>query len=206
MPRDSAHSPISIRGNSRVPPTDLCISPTLLLAKLIVRETPHDSPQAVVAGHHGSRPRRRLFPGRAVAGDVMRRDAEAGVVRRRHRRSIVRLARAGTLGGHGAERHGDDEPAARGTGRPRHPEARRQRDRCRGRHRRGAQRRRTDETGVAGDLFAIIYIAKENKLYTLNASGKAPTRADARAHECARLHLESEELGRPAPACRAAAS
>ena len=29
--------------------------------------------------------------------------------------------------------------------------------------------------GVAGDLFAIIYIAKENKLYTLNASGKAPS-------------------------------
>jgi gamma-glutamyltranspeptidase/glutathione hydrolase len=29
--------------------------------------------------------------------------------------------------------------------------------------------------GVAGDLFAIIYIARENKLYTLNASGKAPT-------------------------------
>ena len=30
-------------------------------------------------------------------------------------------------------------------------------------------------TGVAGDLFAIVYIAKENKLYTLNASGKAPS-------------------------------
>jgi gamma-glutamyltranspeptidase/glutathione hydrolase len=30
-------------------------------------------------------------------------------------------------------------------------------------------------TGVAGDLFAIIYVAKENRLYTLNASGKAPT-------------------------------
>lgn len=29
--------------------------------------------------------------------------------------------------------------------------------------------------GPAGDLFAIIYIAKENKLYTLNASGKAPS-------------------------------
>jgi gamma-glutamyltranspeptidase / glutathione hydrolase len=29
--------------------------------------------------------------------------------------------------------------------------------------------------GVGGDLFAIIYIAKENKLYTLNASGKAPS-------------------------------
>lgn len=32
-------------------------------------------------------------------------------------------------------------------------------------------------TGIAGDLFAIIYIAKENKLYAINASGKAPTGA-----------------------------
>jgi gamma-glutamyltranspeptidase/glutathione hydrolase len=31
--------------------------------------------------------------------------------------------------------------------------------------------------GPAGDLFAIIYIAKENKLYSLNASGKAPSGA-----------------------------
>ena len=31
--------------------------------------------------------------------------------------------------------------------------------------------------GPAGDLFAIIYIARENKLYTLNASGKAPSGA-----------------------------
>ena len=29
--------------------------------------------------------------------------------------------------------------------------------------------------GVAGDLFAIIYVAKEKKLYALNASGKAPS-------------------------------
>jgi gamma-glutamyltranspeptidase / glutathione hydrolase len=29
--------------------------------------------------------------------------------------------------------------------------------------------------GPAGDLFAIIYLAKENKVYALNASGKAPT-------------------------------
>jgi gamma-glutamyltranspeptidase/glutathione hydrolase len=29
--------------------------------------------------------------------------------------------------------------------------------------------------GMGGDLFAIIYVAKENKLYTLNASGKAPS-------------------------------
>src|SRR5262245_30001306 len=31
--------------------------------------------------------------------------------------------------------------------------------------------------GIAGDLFAIIYIAKENKTYVLNASGMAPTGA-----------------------------
>ncbi|HKU17337.1 MAG TPA: gamma-glutamyltransferase family protein [Steroidobacteraceae bacterium] len=31
--------------------------------------------------------------------------------------------------------------------------------------------------GPAGDLFAIIYIAKENKLYALNASGMAPSGA-----------------------------
>jgi gamma-glutamyltranspeptidase/glutathione hydrolase len=31
--------------------------------------------------------------------------------------------------------------------------------------------------GVGGDLFAIVYIAKERKLYVLNASGMAPTDA-----------------------------
>ena len=31
--------------------------------------------------------------------------------------------------------------------------------------------------GPAGDMFAIVYIAKENKLYALNASGKAPSGA-----------------------------
>ena len=29
--------------------------------------------------------------------------------------------------------------------------------------------------GPAGDLFAIIYVAKENKLYVLNSSGMAPS-------------------------------
>jgi gamma-glutamyltranspeptidase/glutathione hydrolase len=29
--------------------------------------------------------------------------------------------------------------------------------------------------GPAGDLFAIVYVARENKLYALNASGKAPS-------------------------------
>ena len=31
--------------------------------------------------------------------------------------------------------------------------------------------------GIGGDLFAIVYIAKEHKLYALNASGMAPTGA-----------------------------
>jgi gamma-glutamyltranspeptidase/glutathione hydrolase len=31
--------------------------------------------------------------------------------------------------------------------------------------------------GVAGDLFAVIYVAKEGKVYVLNASGTAPTGA-----------------------------
>jgi gamma-glutamyltranspeptidase/glutathione hydrolase len=31
--------------------------------------------------------------------------------------------------------------------------------------------------GVGGDLFAIIYVAKERKIYVLNASGTAPTGA-----------------------------
>src|SRR4029077_7143974 len=30
-------------------------------------------------------------------------------------------------------------------------------------------------TGIGGDLFAIIYIAKENKIYQLNSSGIAPS-------------------------------
>lgn len=38
-------------------------------------------------------------------------------------------------------------------------------------------------TGVGGDLFAIVYVAKEKKLYALNASGMAPSGATiARMH------------------------
>src|SRR5438105_11725048 len=30
-------------------------------------------------------------------------------------------------------------------------------------------------TGIGGDLFALIYVARENKIYQLNASGIAPS-------------------------------
>ena len=32
-----------------------------------------------------------------------------------------------------------------------------------------------NDTGIAGDLFALVYIAEEQKLYALNSAGWAPT-------------------------------
>ena len=49
--------------------------------------------------------------------------------------------------------------------------------------------------GPGGDLFAIIYIAKENKLYALERQRQGAERPDAGADERARLPLGSEELG-----------
>ncbi len=36
-----------------------------------------------------------------------------------------------------------------------------------------------NDTGIGGDLFAIVYSAKDKKLYALNSGGWAPTRLDA---------------------------
>ena len=49
--------------------------------------------------------------------------------------------------------------------------------------------------GPAGDLFAIIYIAKENKLYALNASGKAPSGQTLARMNALGYSLGSAELG-----------
>jgi gamma-glutamyltranspeptidase/glutathione hydrolase len=47
--------------------------------------------------------------------------------------------------------------------------------------------------GVGGDLFAIVYSAKENKLYGLNGSGRAPLGLsyDQMKSELAKLHRET---------------
>src|ERR1700733_13131580 len=49
-------------------------------------------------------------------------------------------------------------------------------------------------TGLAGDLFAVIYVAKENKLYTLNASGMAASGRHARPFQRARLSRRRREF------------
>lgn len=50
-------------------------------------------------------------------------------------------------------------------------------------------------TGVGGDLFAIIYIAKEKKLYTLNASGMARTGATLDRFNALGYHADPENWG-----------
>ena len=50
--------------------------------------------------------------------------------------------------------------------------------------------------GVGGDLFAIVYSAKENKLYGINGSGRSPLGLtyDAMKSELAKLHPASSEI------------
>src|SRR3954447_15407489 len=50
--------------------------------------------------------------------------------------------------------------------------------------------------GIGGDLFAIVYSAKENKLYGINGSGRSPLGLsyDAMKSELAKLHPASSEI------------
>ena len=50
-------------------------------------------------------------------------------------------------------------------------------------------------TGAGGDLFAIVYIAKEHKLYALNASGTAPTGATLEHFNALGYHWDPEHWG-----------
>jgi gamma-glutamyltranspeptidase / glutathione hydrolase len=50
-------------------------------------------------------------------------------------------------------------------------------------------------TGVGGDLFAIIYVAKEKKLYTLNASGMAPSGATLERFNALGYRADPEHWG-----------
>ncbi len=50
-------------------------------------------------------------------------------------------------------------------------------------------------TGVGGDLFAIIYIAKEKKLYALNASGMAPSGATLERFNALGYQADPENWG-----------
>ena len=56
--------------------------------------------------------------------------------------------------------------------------------------------------GVGGDLFAVIYIAKERKIYVLNCQRHGAHGRNARALQQAGLSLGSEELGAEVPGCR----
>ena len=49
--------------------------------------------------------------------------------------------------------------------------------------------------GVGGDLFAMIYIAKEKKIYVLNASGTAPTGATVARFNSLGYHWNSKNWG-----------
>jgi gamma-glutamyltranspeptidase / glutathione hydrolase len=49
--------------------------------------------------------------------------------------------------------------------------------------------------GVAGDMFAVIYIAREHKVYMLNASGKAPTGATVEHFNKLGYHVNPQNWG-----------
>ena len=55
--------------------------------------------------------------------------------------------------------------------------------------------------GPGGDLFAIVYIAKENKVYALNASGKAPSGLTLANDESLGYAWDSKNWG-PGSGCR----
>src|SRR5579885_2289087 len=50
-------------------------------------------------------------------------------------------------------------------------------------------------TGMGGDLFALIWVAKDHKLYALNASGKAPSGATLAHLNALGYHVDAKQWG-----------
>jgi hypothetical protein len=110
------------------------------------------------------------------------------------RRSIRGVAAANTLGGHGPQRHGHHRPASRLAGWPAHPPGRRQRDRCSGGHRGGAQRRLPGEHRHRRRSVRADLRGQREKGLSAERQRHRAERADARAHELARLQSEPGQL------------
>ena len=58
-------------------------------------------------------------------------------------------------------------------------------------------------TGIGGDLFAIVWLAKEQKLVALNASGRAGSRMTREAPRGSRLPVRLTARASPRSRCRA---
>ena len=131
----------------------------------------------------------------AVARPIVQRNADTCLVQRGRRRPFSGVGATTPFRGHGAQRHGRNQPAACGPGRPRHPEKRRQRRRRgRGRFRR-AQPRRADERR-SGRRPVCHRLHREGKqALHVECEREGPERSDACPHELSRVLLEFWKLG-----------
>ena len=122
-------------------------------------------------------------------------NAEALLVRRRLGRSCGWLAAAASLRSDGAQRHGREQPAARGPGRRGRAEARRQRHRCRGDDGRGVECRGANERGSWRRPLRDHLRGRREEAVRARRERESADRSDAGSHEGGGLHLERRELG-----------
>ena len=89
-----------------------------------------------------------------------------------------------------------DQPAARLGCRPRSHATRRPCDRCRGRGGGGASVTEPHMTGIGGDMFAIVWLAKEQRLVGGQQPVGSPAPADVRGRPARMSHLPRRDAGR----------